>query len=133
MKLESLKSQVNNKKGQLIRGKIAKNPMTFRKNKPNSPNVQMNLINLTTMIYTIFASLTKVKNKPKQTQFKADSKPIIERPKMNVSNIITMNYTIFPRLPGKKTNPKQTQSKHVLSAVEWANSAIDFSTGHFDD
>jgi hypothetical protein len=40
------------------------------KNKPNSPIVQMNVTDLITMNYTIFVSLTEVKNKPKQTQLK---------------------------------------------------------------
>jgi hypothetical protein len=40
----------------------------FMQNKPNSPNVQLNLTLFITMIYTIFTSLTKVKNKPNQTQ-----------------------------------------------------------------
>jgi hypothetical protein len=39
-------------------------------NKPNSPNVQMNTSLFITMNYAIFASLTKVKNKAKQTQLK---------------------------------------------------------------
>jgi hypothetical protein len=38
-------------------------------NKPNSPNVQMNLTFFKKMNYTISTSLTKVKNKPKQSQF----------------------------------------------------------------
>ena len=37
---------------------------SLMQNKPNSPIVQMNVNNLTTMNYTIFTSLTKVKNKP---------------------------------------------------------------------
>jgi len=69
--------QSNSKKSQLIKGKIAKSSVTFRKNKPNSPIVQMNVTNLTTMNYTIFISLTKVKNKPNQTQYKANSNPIL--------------------------------------------------------
>jgi len=41
--------------------------------KPNSPIVRTDLTSFTTTIYTIFASLTKVKNKPNQTQYKANS------------------------------------------------------------
>jgi len=91
--------------------KTTKSSVTFRKNKPNSPIVQMNLSYLSTMNYAIFASLTKVKNKPNQTQYKANSNPIPERPKMNTRNAITMNYKKFPCLPGEKTNPIQTQNK----------------------
>ena len=99
------------KKTHLFKGKTTKIAATFMQNKPNSPIVQIDLTSFTTMNYTIFTSLTKVKNKPKQTQFKANSNPIPERPKMNTRNALTMSYKNFPRLPGKKTNPKQTQFK----------------------
>ncbi len=49
---------------------------SFLANKPNSPNVQMNTSFFITMNYTIFTSLMKVKNKPNQSQNKANSKPI---------------------------------------------------------
>ena len=69
--------QLNNEKGWLFKGKTTKSSITFRTNKPNSPIVQMNTSLFITMIYAIFASLTKVKNKPnskpiktKQSQFK---------------------------------------------------------------
>jgi hypothetical protein len=39
-------------------------------NKPNSPIIQLNLIFLLTMIYTISTCLTKVKNKPNTNPFK---------------------------------------------------------------
>ena len=42
----------------------------FLTNKPNSPNVQLSLTYSTTKNYANFASLTKVKFKPNQTQFK---------------------------------------------------------------
>jgi hypothetical protein len=50
----------------------------FLQNKPNSPIVQMNLTHLSIMNYAISNSLTKVKNKPNQTQFKAKNKPCPE-------------------------------------------------------
>jgi len=61
--------------------KSTKSANTFCRNKPNSPIVQMNLNNLTAMNYAIFSSLTKVKNKPNQTQFKANTKPIPSKAK----------------------------------------------------
>jgi len=91
--------------------KSTKSTNTFCRNKPNSPNVQINLSYLTTMNYTIFASLTEVKNKPNQTQFKPKTNPIPERSKMNARNALTMNYEIFFRLFGDKTKPIQTQNK----------------------
>ncbi len=111
MNLKSLKRQVNNEKGWLIKGKITKSSITFRKNKPNSPNVQMNASLFITMIYTIFASLTKVKNKPNQTQYKPNSNPIAERPKMNVNNCYTKVYNNKTASGFRKNKPKQTQNK----------------------
>jgi len=111
--------QLNNEKGCLFNEKVTKSSVTFRKNKPNSPNVQTNVISFITMNYKNFISLTKVKNKPNQTQFKANSNPIPERPKMNIRNAVTMNYKISPRLPGEKTKPKQTQSKPICLLPVW--------------
>jgi hypothetical protein len=48
----------------------------FMQNKPNSPIVQIHLTSFMTMNYAILTSLTKVKNKPNQTQFKAKTNPI---------------------------------------------------------
>ena len=68
--------QLKNEKGRLFKGKTTKIAASFMQNKPNSPIVQTNVTNLTTMIYTIFASLTEVKNKPNQTQYKPKTNPI---------------------------------------------------------
>jgi len=50
-----------------------RNYQLFLQNKPNSPNVQIDVNSFIRMTYTIFISLTKVKNKPNsnpiQTQF----------------------------------------------------------------
>jgi len=90
----------------------------FSKNKPNSPNVQMNVTNLSTMIYTIFTSLTKVKNKPNQTQFKANSNPIVKRPKMNINIYHTKAYnnkTAFRRQKNKpNTKPNKANNQSSL-------------------
>ena len=83
----------------------------FRKNKPNSPNVQMNASLFITTIYTIFTSLTKVKNKPNQTQYKPNSKPMARRPKMNVNICNTKIYSNETYLSTPKTKPNQTQNK----------------------
>ncbi len=80
------------KKAVKSKEKTTKSATAFMQNKPNSPIVQMNLNNLTTMICAFFNSLTKVKNKPNQTQFKAKTNPIPERPKMNTSLFITKDY-----------------------------------------
>ena len=73
MNRKSCKKQLNNEKSRSFKGKITKSYITFSENKPNSPIVQMNLTNLTTMNYTIFTSLTKVKNKPNQSQNKPNT------------------------------------------------------------
>jgi len=65
----------------------------FRKNKPNSPIVQINLSYLSTTNYPIFTSLTKVKNKPNQTQYKPNSNPIQTQFKPNSNPIQTQ----FPK------------------------------------
>jgi len=70
---------LNNEKVWLFKGKTTKNATSFMQNKPNSPIVQMNASLFTAMNYAIFASLTKVKNKPNQTQsnpIKPNSNPI---------------------------------------------------------
>jgi len=108
--------QLNNEKGSKIKGKITKSCTTFSENKPNSPNVQMNLSLFTTMNYTIFASLTKVKNKPNQTQYKPKTNPIPERPKMNANAFLQKDYENISRWRGEKTNSIQSQFQtwHIL-------------------
>jgi len=112
----------------------------FRKNKANSPIVQTDLTSFTTMNYTIFASLTKVKNKPNQTQFKANSNPIAERLKMSINIYHTKEYNNKTAFRREKNKPKQSQNKpnwseaqvlnfskeaqpalSVVEWVEWAN------------
>jgi hypothetical protein len=53
-----------------------------------------------------------LKGKPNQTQYKANSNPITERPKMNIKNAIKMNYKDFIPMASKKQTrfkPKQSQ------------------------
>ncbi len=50
--------------------------ISFMQNKPNSPNVQLNLTSFVAMNYAIFISLTKVKNKPNSNPIKAKTNPI---------------------------------------------------------
>jgi len=94
-----------------------KNTTIFMQNKPNSPNVQMNVTNLITMNYTIFASLTKVKNKPNQTQFKPKTNPIAEMSKMNENPYITMNYKDFIPMASKKTKPNKAKVANNQSSI----------------
>ena len=111
MKLESLKSRLNNQKKKQIKGKITKSSITFNENKANFVNPEICVIPFQTSIYEILSARWS-KN---QTQFKPNTNPIPERPKMNTSSIITMNYRIFPRLSVKKQThykPKQSQFRY---------------------
>ena len=98
MKQESLKSRVFNEKCCLFKGKSAKSPMTFRKNKPN---VKIGNININSLITSKYAKMAKnqssiinnhLKSKPDQTQFKAISNPICEKSKMSTNIYYTMVY-----------------------------------------
>ncbi len=53
----------------------------FMQNKPNLPNAQILVNCVLTMDYVNIHLRSRFKNKAKQTQFKANSKPISERPK----------------------------------------------------
>ena len=82
--------------------------------------LQMNPSAYMKMAYKNFIPPSGHKNKPNQTQFKANSNPIAKRAKMNLNQYITTNYKVFPRLPGKKTNPikpNQTQNKPILETA----------------
>jgi hypothetical protein len=72
---------------------------SFLTNKANSPNVQMNTSLFITMIYTIFNSLTKVKNK-------ANSNPI-----QTQTNPILANYKAWQ----SQTKPIQSRSKPITN------------------
>ena len=97
MRYETSDMHLNNEKGWLFKGKTTKSATTFMQNKPNSPIVQMNVTNLTTMNYTIFNSLTVVKNKPNQTQFsKSQNQPHFSQNPLiyiNQSSIINNHLT----------------------------------------
>ncbi len=70
-----------------------------------------------------------VKTKPKQTQYKANTNPIPEKPKMNVTSILTKDYENERLRRAGKTKPIQTQSnptglqntspKKVLTPLAW--------------
>ena len=77
-------------------------------NKPNFQKSQMNLSILSKMDYENFIPLVDHKNKPNQTQFKPNTKPIPEMPKMSLNTYLIRFYsnkTAFRRIQNK---PKQT-------------------------
>ena len=103
------KKQVNNQKSCLFDEKIAKSLTTFRKNKPNLSEDKYGAKHFSTRIYERFHPLAGRKNKPNQTQNKANSNPIAERAKMNVNIYQTKVYNNKTAFRRKKTNPIQTQ------------------------
>jgi len=83
----------------------------FMQNKPNLPDAQMNVNSLVIMDYKNKRNWTLSQNKPNQTQFKANSKPISKIPKMSLNIYHTIDYNnknAFRRIQNK---PKQSQNK----------------------
>jgi len=78
-------------------------------NKPNLPNAQMNINTIITKDYENKRLCRCVKTKPIQTQYKAKTNPIPEKPKMKLNSYSTKDYENKPPSSPKKTNPKQTQ------------------------
>jgi len=65
-----------------------------------------------------------VKTKPKQTQYKANTNPIPERPKMNENLFATKGYENITTFRLRQNKPNQTQpvvSLPALSLVEVSN------------
>jgi len=81
----------------------------FMQNKPNFLNAQMNLTSVITKDYQNTHLLEHPKTNPIQSQYKANTNPIPEKPKMNVTSILTKDYeneTAFGLYQNKpKTNP----------------------------
>ncbi len=63
--------QLNNEKVWSIKGKTTKSSITFRRNKPNFQDAQMNVSNIITMNYKNFIPLAGYKNKPNSNPLKA--------------------------------------------------------------
>ncbi len=80
---------------------------SIMQNKPNLPDALMNVTSFYTVDYENKSNWNLVKTKPIQTQYKANSNPIPEKPKMNVTSILTKDYE-NERLQAPK---KQTQFK----------------------
>ncbi len=90
--------------------KIAKSHTTFRKNKPNFKTIKISASPFKTSKYEILSAWRG----KKQTQFKANSNSIPERPKMHANAFSQKDYKDFAPPKGQKTNPKQTQYKFIL-------------------
>ncbi len=101
-----VKSQENNKKGRYFNGKIAKSAVTFRKNKPNFKNIKISVNSFKTSKYEILPAWPG----KKQTQFKADSNPILGQ------------YQGWQT----QTNPIQTQSKAKIVNLSPRDNQLSF-------
>ena len=78
-------------------------------NKPNFQDAQMNVSIFSKKDYNNETAFRRGKNKPNQTQFKPNTKPIPEMPKMSLNTYLIRFYsnkTAFRRIQNK---PKQTQ------------------------
>ena len=87
----------------------------FMQNKPNSPIVQINANLFTAMIYTIFTSLTKVKNKPNSKPIQTQSNPFL---KIRIfSNVNLGKYPLFYKLYAFliKSWPKITENSEIMA------------------
>jgi len=123
MNLKSLKSRVNNQKGWFPNEKSAKSSVTFRKNKPNVKNVEISVSSFETSKYEILTAWRS----ENQTQFKANTNPIPERPKMNANIYNTIIYSNKAAFRRKKTNPnkpKQTQFQKGCLLVNRINQKL---------
>ncbi len=89
---------------------------SIMQNKPNWPNALMNVTSFYTVDYENKRLTDMAKTKPIQTQYKAKTNPIPEKPKMNVTSILTKDYENKPPSSPKKTNPIQTQSNPISKA-----------------
>ncbi len=85
----------------------------FMQNKPNLPKAQMNVNTVITKDYENKRLCRCVKTNPIQTQYKAKTNPIPEKPKMNENLFATKVYenitTFRPQKNKANTNPIQTQ------------------------
>jgi hypothetical protein len=121
---------------------LYKSPL-FMQNKPNSPNVQMNVSNVKTMNYENFIPLAEQKNKPKTNPIsekpkinvnlyfiedyrkkddfvvrinKPNSKPISSKAKMNANAFLQKDYENETTLRPQKNKPKQTQTNPIFQS-----------------
>ena len=106
MKLESLKSWLNNQKKKQIIGKSTKFATVFIKNKANFVNSEICVTPFQTSKYEILSAWRD----QNQTQFKPNTNPIYGMAKFALSSFMTNKYVKFENLAGEQTNPIQTQA-----------------------
>ncbi len=106
------------KKASKSKEKSTKSVSIFYRNKANLSEDKFGAKYFSTRIYERFHPLPKQKNEPNQTQFKPNTKPIVERPKMNLNVFHTKIYNDFHAYRGIKTNPIQSQFKPNWSEAQ---------------
>jgi hypothetical protein len=114
------KKQANNAKCWSIKGKSTKSSVTFLNNIPNLKNIKIGVSPFKTSKCEI---LTAWRSK-KQSQFKANSNPIHQKPKMNLNIYNNKDLRNFSARRGTKTNPNQTQSKPNGIALNFRSTFI---------
>jgi len=100
---------LNNEKSYKIRGKIAKNRSTFRKNKPNFKNIKINVSFFETSKYEILPAWRGEKTNPIQTQFKPNCQKAKNEPKKCFNNELQKISPLTGQKNKPNSNPKQTQ------------------------
>jgi hypothetical protein len=93
----------NRKKPHVFDEKSAETAPVFVQNKPKVKSPQICLSDVITSTYAQIDNWLNAKNKPKQTQFKANSNPT---PRMLINTAITALYTQKPPSGGHKNKPK---------------------------
>ena len=80
-------------------------------NKPNFPDALMNVTSFYTMDYENKRLADAAKTKPIQSQYKANTNPIPEKPKMNVTSILTKDYENEIAFRPQKNKPNSNPIK----------------------
>ncbi len=87
---------------------------SIMQNKPNLLDTQMNLNSYLTKDYENKRLCRCVKTNPIQTQYKANTNPIPEKPKMNVTSILTKDYENETAFRPQKNKPNSNPIKPNL-------------------
>ncbi len=87
-------------------------------NKPNLLNAQMNITSFYKVDYENERLRRAGKTNPIQTQYKANTNPIPEKPKMNVTSILTKDYRKKGDFAVQKNKPKTNPIKPNLESCK---------------
>jgi hypothetical protein len=112
---------LNSKIGNLIKGKTTKSSTTFRRNKPNVKDAQMNLSSF------MISKYVKVDNWLNRTN-KPNSNPI----KPNLSSVYCLLYSVLNKTNPNKANNLVGDSGHADAAIDLPVAmAIICNSGNF--